>query len=203
VYDYLEGRLAAEGATEVVLDVGGVGYALSVPLGTSPRENDEGKVRIWTHLVVREDAHTLFGFADRDTRELFRTLLRVRGVGPGMALGILSGLSGEELLGAIVEGDTAPFTAIKGVGKKTAEQILLDLGDKAPRMFAARAEAGTLVPRRPAGAGPSRPRIFEDAVRALTSIGYTEKQAEKSVERAAARVDTEDLELLVRTALQE
>lgn len=196
MYDYLEGRLAERRPARLVLDVAGVGYDLAVPLGVdfAPRE---GRLRAWTHLVVREDAHLLFGFPSRELRELFRLLLEVRGVGPGVALAVLSTLPGDELLRAIAAQETAPFLRVKGVGKKTAEQILLDLRDKAPQPAGA-AGPGTVVPQPPAGS-----RALEDAVRALTSIGYSDKEARKSVEKAAARVKDGDLETLVRVALSE
>ena len=131
MYEYLEGRPAADRhPARLVLDVGGVGYDLAVPIG-APFGTGE-RVRVWTHLVVREDAHLLYGFPDRAMRNLFRLLLTVRGVGPGIALGVLSGLSRDELIAAIVADDAARLTGLKGVGKKTAEQILLDLRDKAP-----------------------------------------------------------------------
>jgi Holliday junction DNA helicase RuvA len=196
VYDYIEGRPSERGPAHLVLEAGGIGYHLVVPLGADfpVREN---RVRAWTHLVVREDEHKLFGFPERERREQFRLLLEVRGVGPAAALAVLSSLPGDEFLRAVAAQDAAPFLRVRGIGKKTAEQILLDLRDKAPRYLAEGAR-DTLVPR----AGPSSRRT-DDAVRALVSIGYSEKEARKSVERAAAKVPGEDLEQLVRTALQE
>lgn len=197
MYEYLDGRLESRHATRVVIDVGGVGYTVSVPLGSDFRaaaDRPEGTVRVWTHLVVRDDAHELYGFPDAARRQLFRLLLSVRGVGPGLALGILSHLAGDALLAAIAAGDTHPLLAVKGVGKKTAEQILLDLRDRAPAHPTA--EPGVIVP---AARGQE---IVDDAVRALVSIGYSDKEARKSVERAARDVDAEDLETLVRAALQ-
>lgn len=196
MYDYLDGRLAERRPARIVLDVGGIGFDLAVPLGAefTPRE---GRVRAWTHLVVREDAQLLFGFPTRELRELFRLLLEVRGVGPAVALAVLSTLPGDELLRAIAAQDAAPFLRVKGVGKKTAEQILLDLRDRAPRPEAA-SERGTLAPQPPAAA-----RAVEDAVRALLSLGYSDKEARKNVERAAARVKDGNLEALVRVALSE
>jgi Holliday junction DNA helicase RuvA len=195
VYEYLDGEIAARSAARVVLDVGGVGYDVHVPLGS--RFPASGRARVWTHLVVREDAHTLCGFPDRETRDLFRLLLSVRGVGPVMALGILSGLPREPLLDAVANGDAGTLTKIRGVGKKTAEQILLDMRDKATLLRAELASGSeSRTPRtQPAAAG------VEDAVQALVSIGYSEKEARKSVERAAQRVGAQDLELLVRAAL--
>jgi Holliday junction DNA helicase RuvA len=193
VYQYLEGDVAGLSPTRLVLDVGGVGYDLCVPLDSEFPAS--GRVRAWTHLVVREDSHQLFGFADRETRDLFRLLLSVRGVGPQMALGILSGLPRGPLLEAIVGGDAARLTRVKGVGRKTAEQILLDLSDKAAGL---RDQLGAV----PAPAARAETTNVEDAIAALISVGYREKEARREVERAAESVDAADLDLLVRTALQ-
>jgi Holliday junction DNA helicase RuvA len=194
VYDYLEGQIAARTAARLVLDVGGVGFDLAVPLGAGFEA--EGPAKVWTHFVVREDSHQLFGFRDAGTRDLFRALLTVNGVGPRVALGVLSGLPRDELLAAILSADLARLTAIKGVGKKTAEQILLDLRDKAQRLIVPGAEGDELP--RPSSLPLAR---VEDAVGALISIGYSEKDARKRVERASGRVSSEDLEVLVRTAI--
>jgi Holliday junction DNA helicase RuvA len=192
VYEYLDGQVAEHRPTRLVLDVGGVGYDLIVPLGAA--FPSRGKARAWTHLVVRDDAQFLCGFADRETRDLFRLLLSVRGVGTSMAIGILSGLPREALVRAIVDGDVRSLMLVKGVGRKTAEQILLDLRDKAQAL-----ETGG---RRAAGSAPEAlVTLIEDAVRALVSIGYGEKEARVKVDRAARDVGHEDLEQLVRTAL--
>ena len=191
MYEYLEGRLSMRAAARLVLDVHGVGYALSVPLGVA--FPDTNPLRVYVHQVVREDAHTLYGFPDEKTRNLFRTLLLVRGVGPAMALGILSSLPGQTLIDAIVSNDHARLCSVKGVGKKTAEQILLDLRDKIA-VFGLHTSATplpttTLTPER------------QDAVAALVSIGYKERDAEKAVNKAADRVGESDLNELIRAAL--
>ena len=195
MYEYLEGEVASRAPTRVVLDVAGVGFDLLVPIGAQIPAS--GQTRVWTHLVVREDAHTLYGFGHRRAREIFRLLLKVRGVGPTMALAILSGLGPEDLIEAIVAGDVAALTRAKGVGKKTAEQILLDLADKA----VAWREAEGAAP----GANelaPGNNATVEDAVGALLALGFKEKEARKNVERAAREVDPGDLEALVRIALR-
>ena len=209
MYEFLEGRVARHEPTRLVLEVGGVGYDLAIPLGVdfkrvasgSSTEEAPERIRVWTHFVVREDAQMLFGFPDPKMRELFRMLLKVRGVGPGLAQAILSSLPEAELLEAISAGDVRPLTRIKGVGKKTAEQILLDLRDRAPMHAAAAAAAGD-----PA-LDEVDARTRADAVAALVSIGYTPKQAETSVEKAARnlgeRIAEEELETLVRAALTE
>ena len=195
MYDFLEGKPAERRASRLVVEVGGVGYDISVPLGADFPAKD-GTVRAWTHLVVREDAHLLFGFPDRKLREVFRLLLSVRGVGPAAGLALLSRLSGEELLAAVAAQDATPLLKVKGIGQKTAQQILLDLRDKAPRLMAAPEEETVLVPR-------ASPRSVEDAVTALVSIGFSDKEARRNVERAVSKVGTEDLEGLLRSALRE
>lgn len=193
MYEYIEGRLSMRAAARLVLDVGGVGYDLLVPVGA--RFGDQETCRAYVHLVVRDDAHILFGFPDVELRDLFRTLLKVRGVGPTMALGILSSLPGDELVAAIQGGDRARLCSVKGVGKKTAEQILLDLGDKigALALGAAVSKAGQTV----AAPGGN----LADAAMALVSIGYKEKDAEKAVSKAAEQVGSDDVDQLIRAAL--
>jgi Holliday junction DNA helicase RuvA len=193
VYDHLEGECAERTPARLVLCVGGVGYELLVPL--TSHFPAKGRVRAWTHLQVREDAHTLYGFEDRDTRDLFRLLLSVRGVGPTVALALLSGLPRGPLVAAIAAGNAETLTRVRGIGAKTAQQILLDLKDKAAIL--AHAEKKPADVRAPEG----QDRIVEDAVAALVSIGYSEKDARTSVDRASKKVGGKDLEGLVRAAL--
>jgi Holliday junction DNA helicase RuvA len=191
VYDFIEGECAERAPARLVLSVGGIGFELLVPI--TSRFPAKGRARAWTHLVVREDAHVLYGFEDRETRELFRLLLSVRGVGPTVALTLLSGLPRGPLVAAIATGDAETLTRIRGIGAKTAQQILLDLKDKAAIL--AHAQPKLVEARKPADAN------VEDAVSALVSIGYSEKDARTNVERAAKKVDGKDLEGLVRAAL--
>jgi Holliday junction DNA helicase RuvA len=188
VYDFLRGTIVESRPTRLVLDVQGVGYDLVVPAGSGfPAE---GTLVVPVHLVVREDAHVLYGFKDRETREVFRLLLRVKQVGPSTAVAILSGLSREEFVAAVRSGDAARLTKAKGVGRKTADQILLDL-------------AGRFEPAAPAAqAGHDLASLVDDAVAALVSIGYSEKEARKAAERAAKDPGATDLDGLLRTALR-
>jgi len=193
MYDYLDGRPVSREPSRLILDVGGIGYELAVPLGSDfePSPGD-GSLMVWTHLVVREDAHTLYGFPDTGTRDLFRTLLRVRGVGPGLALAVLSGMNSMEFYAAIAAGDRDVLTRIKGVGKRTADQIMLDLSDRIDS------------PADSHHGGESDPDRDnrEAAVAALVSIGYPQKEARSSVERAKSEVDGSDLQRLIRAALR-
>jgi Holliday junction DNA helicase RuvA len=189
VYDFIEGEVAAKSPTRVVISAGGVGYELSVPLGS--QFPAAGRARAWTHLVVREDAHTLCGFSDQRSRDLFRQLLSVKGVGPVMGLTILSGIGCEPLFAAIIGKDAAALTRIKGVGKRTAEQILLDLSDKLAR---------GLPGYEPRGAVPTS-SLLDEAIAALISIGYSEKEARKTAEKALDRAGKSDLDAVLRAAL--
>ncbi len=199
MYDFLEGQVASRKAANLTLLVSGVGFDLRIPLGVPMPQVGETE-RIYVHLVVREDAQILFGFPDESLRDLFRLLLKVRGVGPNMALAVLSGLSRDDFLGAVLSDDVKRLQSIKGVGKKTAEQILLDLKDKAQSLAADGLQIGSGTSQAPTG--PNAKGNIEDAVQALMSIGYPEKDATKRVENAAKSVDPSDLEALVRTAIQ-
>lgn len=193
MYDFLEGQIAGRSAVRLVLDVQGVGYELLVPPGAS--FPSAGRLRLWTHLVVREDSHQLYGFRDERSREVFRALLGVTGVGPKVALALLAGLPCDEIVHAIASGDSKPLTRARGVGQRIADQILLDLRGKLAQLTSG--AEGSAAPA--AARGPAH---VEDAVAALISIGYSDKEARKQVERAAKTTDPADLELLVRTALQ-
>ena len=199
MYEFLEGQVASRRAASLALAVNGIGFDLRVPLGV-PMPAVGQKAKLYVHLAVREDAQILYGFPDESLRDLFRLLLKVRGVGPSMALAVLSGLSREEFLQAVLREDAKTLQAIKGVGKKTAEQILLDLKDKAQSLAGAMGPSD-LIPRAPQYTGPAGGNV-EDAIGALMSIGYTEKEAKARVQKAADAVDPSDLEALVRAAIQ-
>jgi Holliday junction DNA helicase RuvA len=196
MYEFLEGRVVECAPARLVLEVAGVGYELSVPLGARWKSGE--RARVFTHLLVREDAHLLFGFPEQLTRDLFRQLLRVRGVGPSIALGLLSGLSRVDLLEAICAEDLGRLTAQRGVGRKTAEQIVLDLRARATGLLAHERNAA-MEDTPPL---PSLDAAKSSAVSALTSIGFGEKEARRAVDKAAARVPGDDLEQLVRAALE-
>lgn len=188
MYEYLRGTIAESRPTTIVLEAAGVGYALIVPAGTRFTSGTEAVVHV--HQVVREDSLTLYGFDSRAARDLFRQLLKVKQVGPSMAVAILSGMDREEFISCVRAKDAARLTKVKGVGKKTAEQILLDLSDRfGPQVEGQSTSGGDLPP-------------LDDAVTALISIGFTEKEAKKAAERAAKEVGTDDLDVLLRAALR-
>ncbi len=199
MYEFISGTVSDRTPASVVIDAAGVGFELLAPIGAAFPEVGE-PATVFAHLVVREDAQTLYGFARREDRNLFRVLLRVRGVGPGMALGILSGLGPSDLVAAVQREDLSAFTAIKGVGKKTAEQLMLDLRDKTPLL--ASLAGGSVAAPAPTSEEPATASVEADAISALVSIGYSEKEAAKAVERALKQVEGADLEALVKAAMR-
>lgn len=161
----LNGVLAAKQPPQIVIDVGGVGYEVDVPMSTFYALPATGeRVQLMTHYVVREDAHLLFGFATNDERAAFRQLIKVTGIGPKVALAVLSGLSVAELNQAILLQDVKRLTRVPGIGTKTAERLLLELRGKA-------------VTGAGGSALPAPPSPADDVVNALLALGYNEKEA--------------------------
>jgi holliday junction DNA helicase RuvA len=173
---YVEGKLIAKEIDRVaIMTAGGVAYDLQIPLGvfeTLPRQGEEVSLHTW--LVVKEDAWQLFGFSSLYERRLFQKLLTANGVGPALALGMLSALSAERLVRAIQEKDIPTLQGVPRVGRKKAERLILDLADKLDGIGG---EAEGVTRQAPSGAS-------EDALRALVSLGYTSVEAEKGVRAA-------------------
>jgi Holliday junction DNA helicase RuvA len=177
----------------LVLDVGGVGYDLAIPLGTFSALPPAGeKASVYVHTHVREDALQLFGFSTPQEKYVFERLISVSGIGPKVALTVLSGLPLPELIGAIVTQNARVLATIPGVGKKLAERLGLELKEKLSGVGA--------------GAGPAAPggkaSAVEDAIGALENLGYRLPQAEQAVERAVRDVGTEDLNKILQAALK-
>jgi Holliday junction DNA helicase RuvA len=174
----LSGRLAGKSPPQVLLDVGGVGYELDVPMSTFFNLPAVGEpVQLLTHLVVREDAHVLFGFATAAERQAFRELIRISGVGPRTALGLLSGLSVDELARAVQTQDGVRLTKVPGIGKKTAERLLLEL----------KGRLGSVT--LPDGlATPVVGSATADIEQALLALGYNEREAAAALKGLPAGV---------------
>ncbi|MCU4390505.1 Holliday junction branch migration protein RuvA [Acinetobacter courvalinii] len=193
----LIGEVFALEASTVLLNVNGVGYEIDTPLSTFCQLQKGQKVTLWTHLVVREDAQQLYGFSDAQEKTIFRTLLKVNGVGPKMALGILSTLSVELLIHTIEHDDVNTLIKVPGVGKKTAERLMIELRDR----FKALAH--------PAG-GSSNAAATQiqfmsnspvaEAEAALQSLGYKPAEAQKAV--AAVKADYTESADIIRAALK-
>ena len=181
----------------VIVEAGGVGYEVFVPLSTFyalPEHNETVSLHVYTH--VREDALVLFGFHTRLEKDLFLMLTSVSGIGPKLSSNILSGIGPQELLEAMARGDALRLQAIPGVGKKTAERIALELKDRACQLLG-REEA---VPVHAMEAEDRR--AFDDALSALRNLGYTEKAAKRALQDARPRVGDGELEDLIREALK-
>lgn len=195
---YLEGVLREVWPTQVVLEVHGVGYEVLIPLSSYDRLPQPGQpVRLLTHLQVREDAHILYGFASSEERDLFRLLVnRVSGVGPKLALAVLSGMDVGRFKAAVVDSDTSSIAKISGLGKKTAERIVLELKDKLGVAAAWEAASSANAP------GPEA-RAANDAVLALIALGYKQVDAAKAVRMAGMESAGAGTEELVRLALKQ
>ncbi len=189
----LRGTLVEKSPNQAILDVGGVGYDVTIPISTFSRLPDLGgetKLRIYMH--VREDTLALYGFLTADEKNLFEKLIGVSGIGPGLAVKVLSGMSAADLLGAIRRNEIEKLVRIPGVGKKTAERMVLELRDKLP------APAGEDA----AAAGPSFSRLDEDVLSALLNLGSARPAAEAAVRKARAAGTPEEFEPLFRKALE-
>jgi len=196
----LTGRvLAQESDGIVVVDVGGVGYELATPLGTIGRAglDDSGRLTLWVHTHVREDALALYGFADESERAAFRALLGVSNVGPKIAVAVLGTLPAADLARAIARRDLGALTAVPGIGRKIAERLLLELRDKlqtAPIAAPVEPGAAARAPLRPSGAG-------ERLRAALTGMGFKPAEADRAVAALESRVAAAPLEDVLREAL--
>lgn len=184
------------GLNYVVVEAGGVGYRVSIPLSLMAQMPAQGEpVELFVHTQVREDAIALFGFPTLDDQELFELLITISGVGPKVALGIMSVLPVSDIAEAIAGGDAAALQRVPGIGAKTAQRIVLELKDKIAEQAWERAAVGAA----PAGKADG----LADAVEALMALGYPKAQARNAAEKAAAGVPARgDVAAIVRAALQ-
>lgn len=194
----LKGTLAEKQPPHLIVDVNGLGYELEVPMTTLYRLPAVGQaVTLHTHLVVREDAHLLYGFFEKRERELFRELIRLNGVGPKLALALMSGLEVDELVRCVQAQDTSTLVKIPGVGKKTAERLLVELKDRFKAWESMPSIAPLVVEPR---VGVAVSSAESDALSALIALGFKPQEASKAV----AAIKEEDLssEEMIRRALK-
>jgi len=195
VIAYLRGRLFEKHPNRIVLDVNGVGYDVTVPLSTFYGLDEPGsEIALRIHTHVREDMLSLYGFATLLEQELFERLIGVSGIGPKVALAVLSGIEPPDLIRAIERGDLARLTAIPGVGKKTSERIVLELKDRLPR---------AQVEVTPSGGDVQSPPLRDDVLSALMNLGYHRPLAEKAVESAVKSTPDGDFAHTLKQALRE
>lgn len=191
MYEYLSGKIVQLTPTYVVLDNHGTGYQLHCTLATYSSLQHGMDVTLYTHFIVREDAHLLFGFANREEREIFRLLISVSGIGPNTARVILSSLSPSELTSAIITGNVALLKKAKGVGLKTAERVIVDLRDKI-------------------GKATGDTNIFtskdntkrEEALSALITLGFTRNASEKALEKVLADLPEASVDVIIKQTLK-
>lgn len=195
---WLRGVLRSKQAPELLLDVGGVGFEVHVSLTTFYELPAVGEsVELYTHHVVREDAQLLFGFLEQRERRLFRALIKVNGVGPRLALTILSGMEPDRFVAAVLGNDSAALVKLPGVGKKTAERLLVEMRDRLED------GEGFVAAARPASAAdePGTPYCADEAESALLALGYKPQEASRAVAAAIGK-GPQSTEQLIRLALQ-
>jgi Holliday junction DNA helicase RuvA len=188
---FLRGALLQKNPQEVLLDVGGVGYRVLVPISTFCRLGDQGgQAQLLIHTHVREDQFALYGFATSTELELFEKLISVSGVGPKVAIGVLSGIEADDLIHAIRANDVARLTRVPGIGKKTAERLILELKDKIASLHTATSESAPPSPKR------------NDLLSALANLGYSSAEAERAATEALRLQPDAPLGDLLREALR-
>lgn len=189
---YLRGKIMYRRPPQLLIDVGGIGYEVEAPMSTFYTLGDDAEVALFTHLVVRDDAHILFGFASEDERRLFRSLIKVNGVGAKMALAILSGTSVDGFIRCVREDNTAALTRLPGIGKKTAERLIVEMRDKLGEA------ADVATSGLGSAAGPLS--AVDEAAEALQALGYKAPEAQRMVR--AVKAEGLDSQELIRRALQ-
>ena len=193
---HLRGRIFAKHPNRIIVDVNGVGYDVAVPLSTFYGLGEPGaEIALRIHTHVREDALLLYGFATMLEQDLFERLIGISGIGPKVALSVLSGIEPRDLVRAVERGDIARLTAIPGIGKKTSERIVLELKDRLPRVHLVTQAAGETA--------PEPPMLRDDVLSALINLGYHRPLAEKSVDAALKALPDGGFERTLKQALRE
>jgi Holliday junction DNA helicase RuvA len=192
MYAYLEGKFTMKNAAQVYVDINGVGYELNISLNTFTHIQHLEKGKLYTYLQIKEDGHTLYGFFDKGEKEMFIQLISVSGVGAATARMMLSHLKPEEVSRAIVQNNVKLLESVKGIGKKTAERLVLELRDKVTK-----AATDLTLPATPGN------RLQQDALNALVSLGISRPQAESAVQKINhTEPDINNLEELIKKALK-
>jgi Holliday junction DNA helicase RuvA len=192
MYAYLEGKFTMKNAAQVYVDINGVGYELNISLNTFTHIQNLEKGKLYTYLQIKEDGHTLYGFFDKGEKEMFIQLISVSGVGAATARMMLSHLKPDEVSKAIVQNNVKLLESVKGIGKKTAERLVLELRDKV-----AKAATDLTLPATPGN------RLQQDALNALVSLGISRPQAESAIQKINhTEPDINNLEDLIKKALK-
>jgi Holliday junction DNA helicase RuvA len=186
----LKGRLVEKSPTDVVIDCNGVGYLVNISLNTFSKLTDSESISLYTHLQVKEDSHTLFGFFEKTERNLFRQLISVSGIGASTARTMLSSLSPSEIQSAIISGNVATIQSVKGIGSKTAQRVIIDLKDKV-----------SLISENDEFIGNIGNTNKDEALSALEVLGYSRKQTSKLIEMLVNNSPEMSVEELIKGAL--
>jgi len=200
---HLSGTLLSKQATSVIVDVGGVGYDVAIPLSTFYDLGEIGEpvqLRVYTH--VREDALQLYGFKTARERELFLQLISVNGVGPGLAIKLLSGMNADEMIASIRTNNLVRLVAIPGVGRKTAERLVVDLRDKIAALSSPALEEEFAAKAAVEGAPTTTEAMRNDAMSALANLGYQRAAVEKAVKNAVDEGGELSVEVILRRSLR-
>ncbi|WP_276168040.1 Holliday junction branch migration protein RuvA [Zobellia alginiliquefaciens] len=188
---HLKGKLVEKNPTYVVIECSGVGYFVNISLNTFSKVGDSENISLFTHLQVKEDSHTLFGFAERSEREIFRLLLSVSGIGSSTARTMLSSLEPAQIRDAIANGDVPTIQSIKGIGAKTAQRVILDLRDKILKVY----DIGEV-------SAPANNTNKEEALSALEVLGFVRRSAEKVVDKVLIQDPSLSVENIIKLALK-
>ncbi len=188
---HLKGKLVEKNPTHVIIECGGVGYFVNISLHTFSQIQDIENINLFTHLQVKEDSHTLFGFVEKSEREIFRLLLSVSGIGSSTARTMLSSMTPLQIRDAIANGDVPSIQAIKGIGAKTAQRVILDLRDKILKVYDISEVSAH-----------SNNTNKEEALSALEVLGFVRRQAEKAVDKVLSQDATLSVENIIKLALK-
>ncbi|KAF2509936.1 Holliday junction branch migration protein RuvA [Flavobacterium zhairuonense] len=188
---HLQGKLVEKNPTEVVIDCGGVGYHVNISLHTFSLIPNADFIKLYTHLQIKEDAHTLFGFVEKSEREIFRMLLSVSGIGANIARTMLSSIEPKQIINAIASGDVAVIQSIKGIGSKTAQRVILDLKEKVLKLYDLD-EVSAI----------QNNTNRDEALSALEVLGFVRKASEKVVERIVKEDPEATAETIIKKALK-
>jgi len=188
---HIQGKLVEKNPTEVVIDCNGVGYQVNISLHTYSLIPDLESIKLFTYLQIKEDSHTLFGFAEKSEREIFKMLISVSGIGASIARTMLSSLEPKQIIQAIAVGDVVTIQSIKGIGSKTAQRVILDLKDKVLKVYDLD-EVSILQDN----------TNKDEALSALEVLGFNRKLAEKSVEKIVKENPDASIETIIKQALK-
>lgn len=191
MYEFIRGAVADLNPASVVVDAGGIGYFINISLNTYSKVSGKQETNLLIHQVVREDAHVLYGFAERRERDLFRNLISVSGVGASTAIMMLSSLNPDEIAAAVTTGNVDVLKAVKGIGAKTAQRIIIDLKDKLGKM----PESGQIL------ISPDN-TLRNEALSALVMLGFAKKDADKAVSKIIQDDPEATVERVIKTALK-